>query len=48
MNEFDSTTVRDRADKVKDFRCKNVIAVIENPMDIKNIGTVIRLSLIHI
>ncbi|UTW45319.1 RNA methyltransferase [bacterium SCSIO 12696] len=36
------STVRERADEIKDFRCKNLIAVIENPMDIKNIGTVIR------
>ncbi len=35
-------TLRARADKVKDFRCKNLIAVIENPNDIRNIGTVIR------
>jgi len=35
-------TVRKRADAIKPFRCKNLIAVIENPTDIKNIGTVIR------
>jgi len=35
-------SVRKRADEVKTFRCKNLIAVIENPTDIKNIGTVIR------
>ena len=35
-------TLRARADKVKDFRCKNLIAVIENPDDIRNIGTIIR------
>ena len=35
-------TLRARADKVKDFRCKNLIAVIEEPDDIRNIGTVIR------
>ena len=35
-------TVRARADAIKPFRCKNLIAVIENPTDIKNIGTVIR------
>ena len=35
-------TLRARADKVKDFRCKNLIAVIENPNDIRNIGTIIR------
>jgi tRNA G18 (ribose-2'-O)-methylase SpoU len=26
----------------KPFRCKNLIAVIENPTDVRNIGTVIR------
>jgi tRNA (guanosine-2'-O-)-methyltransferase len=35
-------TLRARANKVKDFRCKNLIAVIENPDDMRNIGTIIR------
>ena len=35
-------SVRVRADAIKPFRCKNLIAVIEDPTDIKNIGTVIR------
>jgi tRNA (guanosine-2'-O-)-methyltransferase len=35
-------SVRKRADQIKPFRCKNLIAVIENPTDVKNIGTVIR------
>jgi len=35
-------SVRKRADAIKSFRCKNLIAVIEDPSDIKNIGTVIR------
>lgn len=35
-------TLRARADKIKEFRCKNLIAVIENPEDIRNIGTIIR------
>lgn len=35
-------SVRDRADAIKPFICKNLIAVIEDPSDIKNIGTVIR------
>lgn len=35
-------TVRARADAVKPFVCKNLIAVIEAPSDIKNVGTVIR------
>ena len=33
---------RERADKIKGYRCKNLIAVIENPANIKNIGTVVR------
>lgn len=36
------TSVRKRANAIKHFRCKNLIAVIEDPADIKNIGTVIR------
>lgn len=35
-------TVRARAEEIKQFRCKNLIAVIENPTDVRNIGTVIR------
>jgi tRNA (guanosine-2'-O-)-methyltransferase len=35
-------SVRKRANAIKSFRCKNLIAVIEDPTDIKNIGTVIR------
>jgi tRNA (guanosine-2'-O-)-methyltransferase len=35
-------SARQRADAIKLFRCKNCIAVIENPTDIRNIGTVIR------
>jgi tRNA (guanosine-2'-O-)-methyltransferase len=35
-------TLRARADRVRDFRCKNLIAVIENPDDLRNIGTIIR------
>lgn len=35
-------SVRKRADAIKPFICKNLIAVIENPTDVKNIGTVIR------
>lgn len=33
---------RQRADRIKPYRCKNLIAVIENPRDIRNIGTIIR------
>ena len=35
-------SVRAKADKIRDFRCKNLIAVMENPDDIRNIGTIIR------
>lgn len=35
-------SVRKRANAIKPFICKNLIAVIEEPSDIKNIGTVIR------
>lgn len=35
-------SVRERAEAIKPFRCKNLVAVLENPTDIKNIGTVIR------
>ena len=35
------TPLRQRADAIKQFRCKYLIAVIENPVDIRNIGTVI-------
>jgi tRNA (guanosine-2'-O-)-methyltransferase len=40
--ESTKSTARQRADEIKDYRCKNLIAVIEQPNDIKNIGTVIR------
>lgn len=35
-------SVRARAEAIKPFVCKNLIAVIEDPSDITNIGTVIR------
>jgi tRNA (guanosine-2'-O-)-methyltransferase len=35
-------SVRKRADAIKPYRCKNLIAVIEDPENVKNIGTVIR------
>ncbi|WP_172296261.1 RNA methyltransferase [Pseudoruegeria sp. HB172150] len=41
-SEKSKPTVRKRADAIRDFRCKNLIAVIEDPVDIRNIGTVIR------
>ena len=31
-----------KADSIKEFRCKNLIAVLENPYDPHNIGAVIR------
>jgi len=34
--------LRSRANEIKQYRCKNLIAVIEDPNDIKNIGTIIR------
>ena len=36
------SSARLRADEIKPYRCKNLIAVLENPTDIMNIGTVIR------
>ncbi len=36
------SSARLRADEIKEYRCKNLIAVIEDPKDIRNIGTVIR------
>lgn len=35
-------SVRKRADTIKQFQCKNLIAVLECPSDMFNIGTVIR------
>ncbi|MFO1174814.1 MAG: RNA methyltransferase [Paracoccaceae bacterium] len=40
--EIEKSTKRLRADAIKDYRCKNLIAVIECPTDMRNIGTVIR------
>jgi len=36
-------SVRARADAIKPFICRNLIAVIENPSELRNIGTVIRI-----
>lgn len=36
------STIRQRANEIKDYQCKNLIVVLENPMDVKNIGAVIR------
>ena len=41
-SEKSKPSVRRRADAIKDFRCKNLIAILECPTDVKNIGTVIR------
>jgi tRNA (guanosine-2'-O-)-methyltransferase len=40
--ENTKSTIRQRADEIKDYQCKNLIAILENPMDVKNIGAVIR------
>jgi tRNA (guanosine-2'-O-)-methyltransferase len=42
MVEHDKSSLRQRADKIKGYRCKHLIAVIEEPNDLKNVGTVIR------
>lgn len=36
------SSVRKRANAIKEFRCKNLIAVIEDPTDVRNLGTVVR------
>lgn len=41
-NDKSKPSVRERADAIKAFRCKNLIAILECPADVKNIGTVIR------
>jgi tRNA (guanosine-2'-O-)-methyltransferase len=41
-NKTQRSAVRTKADAIKPYRCKNLIAVIEDPHDIRNIGTVIR------
>lgn len=41
-NEKSRPSVRGRANAIKAFRCKNLIAVLECPADMRNIGTVIR------
>lgn len=42
LEKTEKSSLRQKADAIKEFRCKNLIWVLENPMDIKNIGTVIR------
>ncbi len=41
-NIISKTSLRSKADKIKEGRCKYLIAVLEEPSDPKNIGTVIR------
>jgi len=36
------SSVREKANAIKEFRCKNLIAVLEDPADMRNIGTVLR------
>ena len=36
------SSMRQRADAIRDFRCRNLIAVIENPTNIINIASIIR------
>jgi tRNA (guanosine-2'-O-)-methyltransferase len=42
LPEKPKSSARVRADAIKNYRCKNLIAVIENPKDIRNIGTIVR------
>lgn len=44
MNDSDKkekSSLRKKADAIKEFRCKNLIAVLEEPQDYKNIGRTI-------
>jgi len=36
------SSLREKAEKIKKIRCKNLIVVIENPKNFKNLGTIIR------
>lgn len=36
------TSLRQRANAIKPYRCKNLITVLENSVDIRNIGTALR------
>lgn len=38
----EKSSLRKKADAIKKFRCKNLIAVLEEPQDYKNIGRTIR------
>ncbi len=41
-SEKKKSSLRKKADAIKKFRCKNLIAVLEEPQDYKNIGRTIR------
>ncbi len=41
-NSSDKSALRKRANEIKDFTCKNLIVVLENPKTLKNIGSVVR------
>lgn len=40
--KIEKNSIRKKADSVKEYRCKNLIAVLEEPSDYKNIGQTIR------
>ncbi|MBS7786587.1 RNA methyltransferase [Flavobacterium sp. CYK-55] len=42
IHKPEKSSLRKKADEIKELRCKNLIAVLEEPHDIKNIGTVVR------
>ncbi len=44
MNDIENpkSDLRKRADAIKEYRCKNLVVVIENPKTLKNIGSVVR------
>jgi tRNA (guanosine-2'-O-)-methyltransferase len=41
-NKDSKSSLRKKADEIKEGRCRNLIAVLEEPTDPKNVGTVIR------
>ena len=42
VEKNNKSKLRERADNIKQFQCKNLIAVLENPNDSKNLATAIR------
>ena len=42
IHKPEKSSLRKKADEIKELRCKNLIAVLEEPNDIKNIATVVR------